>query len=198
MSTLLQQAGIFKVRTNNWEVYEAQSGAVAISLTFDILEELDTDRTWASWAEFGDHHVYGSWWVIKKDGTVNPGAIDQLVESLGWDGRLTSVAGDPPDKIVQVQVKEEVYEGVTRYKATWMNPEDFAGGSGGGADEASVKALDARFGSLLRAAAGAAKPKPKAKAKKKGPAKKKAGPKGAGADNPAVTGKVPPGDDIPF
>lgn len=192
----LAQAGIFKVRPTHWEVYEAQSGAVAVSMTFLVLEELDESNQWASWDGYEGHQVYGSWWMIKKDGTVNVGAVEQLVECLGWNGNLTSVVGDPPPKTVQVTVKDEVYEGITRYKASWMNPEDFAGGGGSfGVDEVGVKALQSRFGSLLRAAAGTSKPK--AAPKKKATAKK-TGPKPAGADNPAVTGEPVPDDDIPF
>ena len=198
----LAQTGIFKVRPTAWEIYAAVSGAVSVSMTFLVLEELDEGNVWASWDEFEDHQVYGSWWVIKKDGTVNTGAVDQLVECLGWNGNLTSVGGEPPQKIVQITVKDETWEGVTRYKASWMNPEDFTGGGGDyGVDEAGAKALQARFGSLLRAAAGSAKPKaePK-KAAKKAPAKKKAGPKGAGNPGEDIQGGGAPAadDEIPF
>lgn len=195
MTQQLQQSGIFKVRPTKWEVYEAQSGAVAVSMTFRVVEELAEDRSWASWAEYEEHIVYGSWWVVKKDGKINVGALEQLVECLGWDGNLTSIVDPAPDKVVQVTVKEEEYDGTVRYKASWMNPEDFEGGSFG-VDEAGVKQLQAKFGSLMRAAAASiGKPATKAKGPKP---KAKVKAKGAGADNPAVTGKPVPDDDIPF
>jgi len=174
----LEQEGIFKMKPLSWDIREAESGAVAVSMSFKVLEEL-VDGKWESWATYEEHMVYGDWWVVKKDGTINEGAVEQLATSLGWDGNLASVTGTPPEKIVQVLVKPDTYEGVTRYKGSWMNPEDYTGGAPGAADPATVKGLQTRFGSLLRAAAAGAKagaPKPVAKAPSKAGPKPKAAP----------------------
>jgi hypothetical protein len=177
---------MFKCRPTSWGVKEAESGAVAIAFGFVVVEAKDGDK-WESWAEFEEHYFYGDWWIVKKDGTINDNAVQQLVECLGWSGNIGSVTGNPPERIVQVQVKPDVYNGVTRYKGSWMYPEDHTGGSGGveSADPAKVKDLQGRFGALLRASAAAAAPvgaKPPAPK----PAPAKAAPKGPkGAQPPA-------------
>lgn len=175
---VLSQAGIFKCKPTVWEVREFDSGSVAVSFKFIVLAELNLageTAEWESWATFDEHEVYGDWFVVKKDGTINTNAVEQLAKSLGWDGDLATVTGRPPDRIVQVTVKPDVYKGETRYKGSWMNPENHTGGSSGAADSEAVKGLSARFGALLRAAAAsvapvAAAPAPTpAKAPPKGP-----------------------------
>ncbi len=187
----LEQSGIFRCKPLSWEVQEAQSGAVGINMSFLVIEELDGDK-WLSWDEAGEYMFWGTFWVVKKDGTVNQSAVDQLAKSLGWNGDLASVVdsavGNLP--LVQVTVKEEVYEGVTRYKGSWMNPAEYTGGSGGGADPAKVKELKGRFGSLLRAAAASATEGTK-KAPEKPVEGKKGGPKGKVAPAAPMSAKAP-------
>ena len=178
----LEQEGIFKCRPLTWEVYEAESGAVAVSFSFLVLSELDlTTKEWGSWESFGEYSFFGSWWIVKKDGTINQGAVEQLAKSLGWDGDLGTVNGTPPQKVVQVTVKSATYKDETRFKGSWMNPEDYAGGSSGASSPEAVKGLSARFGSLLRAAAASAAPPAAAPAPapKPAPAKGPKGPKAA-------------------
>jgi hypothetical protein len=160
MSRALDREGIFKAVPFKWDVQKAQSGAVAVSMGFEIKAQLDGSE-WIDWSEYDAHHVYGSWWVVKRDGSVNQPAVEQLASCLGWTGRLSDVGGDAPEIVVQITVKEETFEGKTRIKATWMNPEDYVP-EGIGASDDEVREIEARFGSLLRAAAsGAAKAKPK-------------------------------------
>ena len=149
----LAQTGIFKAQVLSWGVRKANSGAIAVNFEFLIRSELEND-TWASWDDFDQHTVYGDWWVVKKDGTINQGAVDQLVQVLGWNGDLNSIIGDPPALIVQIAVKDEEYDGKTRYKAAWMNPEDYQP-AGVGEAPAEVQVIQNRFGGLLRAAAAA-------------------------------------------
>ena len=183
MSKRLSQEGIFKVQPMSWDIRTANSGAVAINFGFIVREELE-DGIWASWDGFDQHIVYGDWWVVKRDGKINQGAVDQLVDSLGWDGNLNAVIGPPPERIVQVSVKGEVYEGVTRYKAQWMNPEDYAGKpGGGGATEQEAQQLQNRFGSLLKAAAAVSRQGAPKEAKAK-PASGPRGPQEPDADAP--------------
>ena len=157
-------------------------------MSFLVIEELDGDK-WLSWDEAGEYMFWGTWWVVKKDGTVNQSAVEQLKKCLGWNGDLDSIVDPAPDTIVQVSVKEETYEGVTRYKGSWMNPADHTGGGPGSLDPTKKKELKARFGSLLRAAAASVE------GVKKAPEKpveaKKGGPKPKGAPTPATPAKAP-------
>lgn len=180
MSTALDRSGIFKCRVLAWSVKQTDSGSVAVTLKLLVLSQLN-GLEWVSWEEAEEHVCYGDFWVVKKDGTVNTAAVEQLATSLGWDGNLSSVIGEPPSVVVQATVKEDTYNGVTRYKASWINPEDYAPTPAGESAE-DVKVIQAKYGSLLRAAAAGAT---KAKAAKP-PAKKQ-------------TATTPSGDDdIPF
>ena len=152
----IDREGIFRVVPREWWIKTTEnSAAVSVSFNFDIIEQWD-GADWVSWREYEQHTVFGDYWVIKRDRTVNQGTVEQLATSLGWDGNLESVIGAPPNIIIQVSVRADTYEGKTRYKASWMNPGDFSPRSGAPPEE--VTKLSTQFGSLLRAAAaGAAK-----------------------------------------
>ncbi len=196
----LDRAGIFKARPYDWSVQPSQnSKSVAVSMGFLILEELEGSE-WVSWANTDPYVVRGWWYVIGREGKINTTAVEQLAKSLGWDGDLAVVGGEPPDKVVQIVVKTEEYEGKSRTKATWMNPEDYTPEFGGASSE-DVSKLKSQFGSLLKAAAaGATKgQKPPAKAPKRGVG-------GSAGNAPTTDGKEPPvkddyatfDKDIPF
>jgi len=196
MSQQLEREGIFKARPFKWDVRKADSGAIAVSFGFEILAQYDNNGGWIDWPDT-DFFCYGDWWVVKKTGQINTAPVDQLVLSLNWDGGLKTVpSSECPETVVQITVKAETYQEKTRYKASWMNPEDYTpGGIGASAEEAQQ--LDAQFGSLLRAAASATK------AKSAGNGAAAAAP----AQGPAVPAQAPPppegpppitDDDIPF
>ncbi len=160
MSQQLDREGIFKARPVSWNVQDAkESQAAAVSLQLEILSEWDGSGQWHDWAQYEPHTCYGSWWVVRRDGRLNAGPVEQLAASLGWSGDLRDVfGGPPPNVVVQITVKGETYEGRTQYRATWMNPEEYEPRSG--ASEETVNGLQARYGSMLRAAAAAAGQQP--------------------------------------
>lgn len=191
-SRMLDRSGIFKARPVSWKVKTfANSNSVAIAVEMSIVAQLE-GQDWIDWRDFDEHRVWGDWFVVKKDGSPNIDAVQQLAVSLAWGGSLREIASNPPpDCLVQVTVKEETYNGKTYFKGTWLNHGDFQP-TPGGADENEVNALDAKFGSLLRAAA-AKKPagtKPK-------PAAKPATAVGAKSDPTGIEGHGNP-DGIPF
>lgn len=178
----LDRPGIFKARPVSWKVQTSKtSKSVGLNFEFQVLAQLadgvneagDKAPVWESWEGYDPVNVYGTIWVIGKEGKPNQTGIEQLVKSLGWDGDLKSVLGPPPDVVCQVTVKEEVFEGTTHYKVSWLNPEDFVPGPGGASSD-EVAQLSTQFGSLLRAAAAGAKKaapaKPAAPAPKAAPA----------------------------
>lgn len=199
----LDREGIFKVRPLDWRVKPAQSSkSVAIEIDFVVVAQLNGSE-WEDWSTYDEVRVRGQYWVVGKNGQPNvgtddkPGAVLQLVQAMDWNGSLSYVARNPaPQCIVQVTVKGEDYEGKTYYKAGWMNPENYTPQPQGAAVE-EVDALDAQFGSLLRAAASS-KPKAAASAPKaKAPPPKQAEPApAAGRQDPRDAG-VDYGD-IPF
>jgi hypothetical protein len=176
----LDRAGIFKARPFDWSVQpSASSKSVAISVGL-LIEAQYEDGEWTSWAEYEPHQTRGWWYVIGKNGQVNTVAVEQLAKSLGWNGDIKAVGGAVPDVVVQVNVKSEVYNGKTTFKAGWMNPGDYVPDAFGASDE-DVSALSVQFGSLLRAAAASVAKAPKAK-----------------APPPAKKGAAPIDSDVPF
>lgn len=160
---------------------------VAIAMEFVILGQLD-GREWTDWRDYEEHRVWGDFFIVGKEGKPNVAKVQKLNEALGWDGSLSVIVGSqPPDVTVQITVNEDAYNGRVSYRADWIEAGDYVPTSGASTDE--VKALDMRFGSLLRAAAGGSK-KPPMKAP--APAAKKPEPKEP--FNPATIGP----NDIPF
>src|SRR3972149_5699232 len=150
------RAGIFKARVLRWHVRTSQqSQSLAVSMEFQVAAQLDSTN-WVDWSEYEDYCVFGDFWVVGKDGAINTQGVENLVLAIGWDGDLLSVTGAPPDVVVQITVKEEVYNGQTSYKAAWINPEDFTPMPQEASAE-EVSQLQRRFGPLLRAAATAMK-----------------------------------------
>jgi len=161
----LDRPGIFKARPVQWFVRTNEnSQSVAVVIEYLITAQL-VEGEWQSWENYEPHKCWGNHFVVKRDGKANVRTVQQLAESIGWGGSLKQVTDEmPPDCVVQVNVKANVYEGQTSYRVEWVNPEDYVP-TGGGAEPDEVAKLDARFGSLLRAAAGsgsrpAAKPAP--------------------------------------
>lgn len=153
----IDRKGIFQAVPREWRVRTTDnSSAVAVSLDFDLLAQWN-GTGWDDWSQYELHTAFGDYWVIKRDRTVNQGTVEQLAASLGWDGNLDSVHGDPPNVLVQITIKDETFQGKTRFKAGWMNPGDWSPGPAGAPPE-EVSQLSSQFGSLLMAAAaGAAK-----------------------------------------
>lgn len=193
----LEREGIFKAKPLTWGVFQADSGAVGIQMSFLVLAQLD-GHEWISWADADDHVVYGTIWVIKKDGSIVAKNVEDMYSALGWEGGMAEVSGPVPDRIVQVTVKAEEYKGKTQFRVAFIAPEDYTPGPQGAAPE-DVKKIDARFGSLLRAAAAGAKKAAGGGAPKSAaPAPKAAPPKLAA---PAAKPDFPAparADDIPF
>jgi hypothetical protein len=159
VSKQLDREGIFKALPQSWKVKQFDSStAVAIEIEFAILAQLDGSE-WVDWSNYEEHRVRGDFWVVKKTGQANIKTVEALRDAIGWNGSLKGIVGTkPPECVVQVTVKAEDYNGKTFYKAAFINPGDYQPGSEG-ADASEVDQLEARFGSLLRAAAGPMKAK---------------------------------------
>lgn len=166
----LDREGIFKARPVSWKVQTSkQSQSVGINVEFQILAQLvesvnpsgEKVSSWESWEGYDPVKCYGTFWVIGRTGQQNVKAIDQLVVSGLWNGDFNAILGPVPAIVVQITVNAEEFEGQTRYKASWVNPEDHTPGGGagmsGGASADEVGKLQVRYGSLLRAAAAGAK-----------------------------------------
>lgn len=102
--------------------------------------------------------AFGRWYMLKKDGSVNDEAIDQLVRSGFWLDDLRQWGEDKPPipKVCVIQMgKPELYEGKTSIKPGWLYPAAHKpdGGIRKRADTEKLMSIDAKFGGALRASA---------------------------------------------
>ena len=98
----LDREGLFKAHLLSWKVWDADSGAVAVSCEFRVVAQWNGADEWMDWSDYDEHR-----WLWKLVGG-QKGRPDQhrrlsisLARSLGWNGDLQSVLGPPPDRIVQ-------------------------------------------------------------------------------------------------
>lgn len=148
--------GTFRAQPLNWGVKQADSGAIGFQLTFALLYEYKD----GAWQEIATEQMEcdGAFWLIKKnDGGINQTAIEQCMDSLGWDGDFASLqANDWSNSAVNVTVKAEEYNGKTRYKAAFINPPEDTprGGTLSNADASKLEAFNDRWGAQIRALRG--------------------------------------------
>ena len=191
MTIALERAGIFRAKPVSWSVRPAkETASIAIGIEYSIVAQLD-GHDWIDWTAYDEHRVSGYHYVVKKDGKPNVNTVQQLAAAIGWGGSLKQVVnGPPPDCIVQITVKENTYNGKTTYRAEWVNPENYVP-TGGGADEQEVDQLQARFGSLLQAAASSRPKPPSGGAPAAKPAPPKSAPAPAASEPPTAYGEIP-------
>lgn len=165
----LDRAGVFKARPIAMGLQPSrETKSVAVWIEFQITAQQDGSE-WTDWSEYEDHSITGFFYIVKRDGNVNVPTVENLAAVLDWDGNPETIGGDPPDILVQITVEEDTYNGKTALKVKWLNSADYQGGVSTATPD-QVKAISAQFGSVLRAAAGAAR-KTKTATKAKPPAK---------------------------
>lgn len=182
----INQEGIFRGNIVQYALDRFTTGSTAVFLKVRI-EEILSDGEWFDWKEH-EFEALGKIFVIGKEGQLLEKACKSLIENAGWDGDLTAISENQWSPTpVQIVVGSEEYEGETRYKIKFVNSYDRMPGNGSvSSDDAA--ALQAKFGSQLRAMAGG---KGKPEAKKAPP---KASPPKAAPPQAAASGS----DDIPF
>ena len=127
----------------------------------------------------GGARISYTFWMTKKDGSINEQAIKTLKEVFGWDGAdpfwLEEHGAEFAEIPVELNVENETFIGKgdgqehTALKVKFVNP---AGGGGGNQiANSDRKALMAKYGAKLRAVSGGTSP-----AKKSAPAKAPAAP----------------------
>lgn len=156
----LDRAGTFQAIPYRWAVKPAkdeQSKSISVAIEFKILAQKNGDD-FESWEEYEDHFVNGYFAVVKRDGTVNTYAVQQLVEAIGWDMMLSSVNnGQPPKIACQIVVEQSNYNGQVSFRVKWLNPIGFEP-QPARASEAEVAQMESQYGGLLRAAGSKFKP----------------------------------------
>lgn len=157
----LDRQGTFRAEIKQWGVRRGKgaSKSVGITMKFLILDQYhpdEEDQKWESWDQYEEAFCWGTWYVLDSKGVENQTNVTQLGDSIDWDGNFAIFDGEPPSgMIVQIQVKQETYEGQIQHKASWMSPADATPGSGGGItgvlDSSALKSLNTQYGPKMRA-----------------------------------------------
>ena len=144
-----------------------------VQISFAVIEEVSAGGPLDCSAE--SLSIVGYFFLEKKDGQPNDRTIASLKESLGWDGVDLGWfnTADVSQKLVQIVLGFEEYQGKSRIRVQFLNPYGSTGrGTVTRADAATLKVMAGRLGAKLRALSGgtpqsAAKPtaaRPKAPA----------------------------------
>jgi len=164
MSNPVDREGVFRATISGYGVQNAESGALGIAMTFDLTElwcppANGEEGYWYPWSEH-QQQAQGTFWIVKKDGTPNNGAIEQLCRYAGWTGTLATLAeGKWEPTPVQVTIKSETRKqdgkpDRTELRASFLNDFNRVPGAQGNVDAAKAQELDSRFGAHFRAIAG--------------------------------------------
>lgn len=195
----VERPGKYRGFAVGWALQPATNkGSVAVRIDLEVTEELQGEE-WLSIADarYAPIRIAAFVYPIKQAGQVNESGVNQLVDAFGWDGDLRSFDAPPPDFLVQIDITEEEYNGKSSLKVKWLAHGDRP--LVRRASESDVKELQTTVGSLLRAAAGAAKkdrpksaPAPAAAPQRAPRAQSRISPSEEQASAPA------PDQDIPF
>lgn len=150
--------GVFRARPIKSGLRKTTNGAVEWNALFSI--EAWWNKDTMEWEQCADDgiEIWGGVTLIKTDGVVNEHGLKTAREALGWNGDFASLDGDLSQKRLNLEVGLEparVFKGTNypaRYRVNWVNPaRDDPRPSVAGGPPVDAKALNARFGSLVRA-----------------------------------------------
>ena len=96
-------------------------------------------------------------YLVSKAGAINEKTVANLKAAVGWDGLAISALVEDAWPAFQITVAPEEYQGKTRNKVQWLNPNNSTGGSEIHSDD--LKAIAAKYGAMFRAVAGPQAPK---------------------------------------
>lgn len=155
----LAEEGQFKAFPVAWTIEKAESGAVAVAISFSIKHKWDpVAKAWTQEWPAGYYSDNRSW-IIKRGGEeLNQNAVDNLHKCGLWDGDFDKFKQPPPPQVCLIDVQLEKNEGYKdRYRVAWINPDADAPqvrGQFRPADPEMLDSLRSRFQSSTRAIAG--------------------------------------------
>lgn len=158
----LEEEGDFRAFPVAWTVVEKDSGAVGIKFQFAVHQKWHgKEQGWSQEWPPGYYSYNDTWIIGRKDkgGDTNQAAIENLGKCGLWDGDWDKLLGPVPSVFVLISVGSEEYQGKTRYRTDWINPNADEPKPRGGfapADPNVLAQLRARFQSKTRAIAGGA------------------------------------------
>jgi hypothetical protein len=156
MTLPVDREGTWRVEITEYGLFEADSGAVAVSMKCHALEYYDTDtKQWTEWTQYGNYEIEGNIWIFKKKSELNERTAKSLMQNAGWNGDIeTIVNGEWQPKQCQVTSELDTYQGNERMRIGFLNHWDHVSGNIGNIDAAKAKQLQKKHGGALRALAG--------------------------------------------
>lgn len=157
----LQDDGTFRLFPVAWTIEPSPketSQAVAIAFKFAVRSKWHPDvKSWSEdWAP--GYYVEGRVYVIKADGTLSKANVKNLQDLGLWSGDFDDIAEGPPASvIIHGDVESSEWEGKTRWRVNWMNPDaDEPKGKAGFSppDPEVLSTLRKRFRSQIKALSG--------------------------------------------
>lgn len=149
----IDREGAFRVKVVDHALKEVPSGALAVNLMLEVLEQYDpSTEQWIDWTESAPgYHVYGDYWVVGKDGSLKKAICQDLIRNAGWDGKLESVQDKDFDAWTPFQTKVE--KDGEYYRASFCNAYDSTPGGGGmkTLDDDRARAYAQKHGAALKA-----------------------------------------------
>lgn len=197
MSQQVDREGVFQGLIVEYGLREEQSGSLAITVRAR-LDRMWNGEEWQDWQEY-EMEASGFLYIIKKNGETNNGQVESLVKFAAWDGTIASIADSTWHPTpCQITISANEYQGKTTYRINFINENNRIPGqlSNVGADQ--LKALEAKYGSSLRAIAGSATRNAAPAADAKMPKPKKTAPAKASPEPAMASGPPAEGDSIPF
>lgn len=170
---LPNRTGRFKAVIVDKGVDETGDNALATFVAkFRLIEEL-LDGEWTGLTpDESSFEITGYFYLEKRDHSMNDRTVESLKAALGWDGCDPFWLADTPmdEKVVQITIAENSYNGKTSLKVTCLDPGDSTGGGGRiqNATPERRRAILARLGPKLRAT-GTPAPAPKPPAPRPAP-----------------------------
>lgn len=168
----IEEEGVFRAYPVSWALEKYDSGSVAVAIKFAIHEKWEgKEAGWKGPYPPGWFTEHRAWILVKAkdaDGNAIAGAepilsdktSKRLVDCALWDGDWDKFEQVPPNVFVLVDVASEVYEGSTRFRAEWINPNadepKARGGMGTPVDRGLLDQLRTKHQAKTRAQAASA------------------------------------------
>lgn len=152
-----EEVGVFNAKPVMWGLNQSRSSqACSLSIEWNPYEIMDNKlKKFVEYPNLDNRTVFSDTWFIGKDGKINERNVQTvLVDTFGWSGEVSDF--DDIDKFkppaCQIEVEEDEYKGVIRYKVAWVNP------LGGGERKTAMASSDVlasiadRFGDNIKKA----------------------------------------------
>lgn len=154
MVQILNQVGRFKARVISSGM-QSKEGAKSWSavIKFSILAAWnDASQAWDDWSGYEPQEKTAFLNIIKKDGEINDVQAKAFAASFGWDGDFAKLEHlEAYDKVVQITLAENEWEGQKSIVVKWVNPENYEGFQTKPVESTKLKSLNAQYGAKLRA-----------------------------------------------